>query len=223
MTQVILPGDTLTIEAVDQRENKHPSKETLAALAEAPQAAQPVTETCNRRYTARRTSGARPLAQIKWIVMHSTEGPSAQSAAAWFANNASQGSAHLCLDDRECYRTLDDAEIPWGAPGANYHGFHIEQAGHANWPSLIWSKTHRAELERSAYKTALHCRKFGIRPYFVTSAGLKKGQPGVTTHKQCSDAFGGTHWDPGTGWPRYPFMLRVRYHWKRLSHVPRVA
>lgn len=214
---VIQPGDHISIEAVDARENQHPSKEVLEALHDGADVVdQPITSSCARRYTAKRTSGRRPLSEIKWVVMHSTEGPSAQSAAAWFANPDSQGSAHLSLDDSECYRCLSDDQIPWGAHGANYHGFHIEQAGFARWLTLVWSSTHRRMLDRAAYKTALHCKKFNIRPYFVTSAGLREGKSGVTTHKQCSDAFGGTHWDPGAGWPRFIFMAAVRRHFKKL-------
>ena len=226
MSGIILPGDAALIEQVDRLENEHPERAVLLSLMDsavrAP-VAQPISSTCSRRYRARRSSGQRPVSVIKWIVLHSTEGDTAQGAAAWFANNDSRGSAHLCLDDRECYRTLADNQIPWGAAGANYYGFHIEQAGYARWPTLVWSTTHRQMFDRSAYKTALHCRKFGIRPYFVSAAGLRQGTPGVTTHKQCSDAFGGSHWDPGTGWPRYPYMLRVRQWYARLDHVELVG
>ena len=184
---------------------------------------QQLTAPCDTTYTAKHHSGTRPLSAIKWVVMHSTEGDSARGAAAWFANPASGGSAHLCIDDQHCFRTLRDELVPWGAPGANTNGFHIEQAGYAKWSSLIWSSKHRNTLERAAYKAALHCRKFGIPPYFVAAAALREGRPGVTTHAECTKAFGGNHTDPGSGWPRWWFMRRVRYHYKRLWHVPRVA
>jgi hypothetical protein len=170
---------------------------------------------CATTYKARHYSDTRSLAAIKWIVMHSTEGDTALGAAAWFANPKSGGSAHLCIDNDHCFRTLRDDQIPWGAPGANTNGFHIEQAGYARWTTL-WRSAHRALLERAAYKTAFHCKKFGIPPYFVKAAALKAGKAGITTHAECTKAFGGSHTDPGAGWPRLYFMRRVRYHHKRL-------
>jgi hypothetical protein len=160
------------------------------------------------------TSGRRPRSDVRWIVLHDEESASAFAAAAWFANRASQGSAHLCVDDGICYRTLDDDQIPWAAPGANEHGFHIEQAGFARWSAAIWRR-HLRTLERAAYKTALHCRSFGIPPRFVGANGLRGGFRGVTTHAECSKAFGGTHTDPGRLWPRRLFMSLVRrYHFR---------
>jgi hypothetical protein len=147
--------------------------------------------------------------------MHSTEGDSALGAAAWFANPASGGSAHLVVDNKHCFRTLLDTDIPWGAPGANTKGFHIEQAGYARWTTL-WLRSHRALLERASFKAAYHCKKFGIPPNFVTALGLRGGLSGITTHMECTKAFGGNHTDPGPGWPRAYFMRRVRYHYKRL-------
>jgi hypothetical protein len=175
-----------------------------------------VTSVCDTTYTARRNSGRRPLSAIKWIVMHDTEGGTAEQIARYFASSAAQGSAHLVVDDTSCYRCLDNDQVPWAAPGANTAGFHIEQCGYARWTSIIWSSKHRATLERAAYKTALHCRRFGIPPYFVEAADLNMGKRGVTTHAECTKAFGGSHTDPGPGWPRWWFMRRVRAYYKNL-------
>lgn len=166
-------------------------------------------------YPAIRQSGKRTLSEIKWIVLHSEEASSAKAAAGWFQNSSAQGSAHLCLDDKTCYRSLPNSAIPWGASGANRNGFHIEQAGFARWGEQSWL-AHLWTLRRAAYKTAYHCRKFGIPPVFVRAPGLKAGKPGITTHYECSQAFGGTHWDPGPGWPRKRFMALVRYYHARL-------
>jgi hypothetical protein len=206
------------IAEVDAIENDHPSKAVLEAYSTEKVLSQGLTANCSNRYTATKSSGNRPLSEIKWVVMHSTEGGTAQGAAAWFANPRSQGSAHLCVDDNICYKTLDDQKIPWGASGANYHGYHIELAGFARWTSLIWSTTHRRTLERGAYKAALRCRWYGIPRVFRTAQELNQGLAGVTTHNECSGAFGGSHWDPGFGWPRSYFMGRVRYWYARLWH-----
>jgi hypothetical protein len=229
---LIRADDLERIRAVDEIENEHADKATLlqaqrAAIAERPEALaveeQGLTANCSTRYKATKQSGTRPLSAIKWIVMHSTEGGTALGAAAWFQNPDSQGSAHVCLDDRICYRTLEDNRVPWGARGANYGGWHVEQAGYARWTSLIWSSTHRRTLERAAYKAALRCRWYGIPPYFIGAKDLKAGKRGVTTHNECSKAFGGSHWDPGFGWPRLYFMNRLRHHYKLLWHEKRRA
>jgi hypothetical protein len=181
-----------------------------------------VSARCDTRYTAKHNSGKRPLSAVKLIVMHDTEGGTAESIARYFASPNSGGSAHLVVDDTACYRCLGNDVIPWAAPGANTQGFHIEQCGYAKWTTL-WMSKHRATLERAAYKAALHCRLFGIPPYFIGASELKAGRPGVTTHAECTKAFGGDHTDPGFGWPRYWFMRRVRYHHRRLGHVEQVG
>jgi hypothetical protein len=180
------------------------------------QRAQPIYAHCSRRFRAVHTSGKRNPRAIRWIVLHDEESKTAFAAAAWFANRASQGSAHLCVDDRICYRTLDNDDIPWGAPGANEHGFHIEQAGFARWSTAIW-KAHLRTLQRAAYKSAFHCRAFGIPPRFVAANGLRAGVTGITTHAECSKAFGGVHRDPGPFWPRRFFMSLVRRYYAQIG------
>jgi hypothetical protein len=72
-------------------------------------------------------------------------------------------------------------------------------------------------LRRAAYKTALHCKRFKIPVRFVDAAGLKAGKRGITTHVECSKAFGGSHWDPGPGWPKALFMGMVRAYYAQLT------
>ena len=206
------------IALVDAIENEHASKAVLERLSSERVASQGISANCSTRYTATKSSGNRNLSEIKWVVMHCTEGGTAQGAAAWFASERSQGSAHLCVDDNICYKTLEDKKIPWGARGANFHGYHIELAGFARWTSLVWSQTHRMTLERGAYKAALRCRWYGIPRVFRTASELRRGLAGITTHHECSGAFSGNHWDPGFGWPRAYFMSRLKHHYAQLWH-----
>jgi hypothetical protein len=171
--------------------------------------AAPITATCDRSFRAVRTSGTREPGNVLWIVLHDEEAASAKSAAVFFTTPAAKGSAHLCVDDSICYRTLNNEDIPWAAPGANTHGFHIEQAGFAKWSTVMWLR-HLRTLERAAYKTALHCVLFNVPPVFVFARDLEKTRPGVTTHREVTKAFGGTHSDPGPFWPRRRFMRLVR-------------
>jgi hypothetical protein len=172
----------------------------------------PIKAVCKRdHFPADKTSGFRKEEEIRWIVLHSTEGGTADSVARWFQNPDSGGSTHLVVDDDECQRCLNNNQVSWGAKGANRYGFHIEQCGFAKWVRDEWL-LHEKTLRRAAYKTALHCKKFGIPPVFRTAAGLKAGKKGITTHVECSAAFGGSHWDPGKGWPRDLFMRWVKMY-----------
>ncbi len=209
------------IREVDKIEGSHPSLATLKQMefnlreiGERSTSNTPIKANCNTRYHARRSSGRRPLSVVDLIVMHCTQGSTAQAAASWFANPDSAGSAHLCVDDNFCFRTMEDNEIPWGAPGANYHGIHIEQAGFVTYSKAIWSNTHRRTIMRAAYKAAHRCKKYGISTRFLTSNQLRQGiRDGITTHYECTKAFGGNHTDPGPNWPRFLFMALVRmYH-----------
>jgi hypothetical protein len=173
--------------------------------------ADPIKASCRKDfYPAAHSSGSRPLSSIIWIVMHSAEALSAEGVARFFQSQSSRGSAHITVDEDSCQRSLPNSAIPWGAPGANAQGFHIEQCGYARWTRAEWME-HEKTLRRAAHKTALHCKKFGIPVRFVTSAALKRNLPGITTHVEVSRAFGGSsHWDPGKGWPRESFMAYVR-------------
>ena len=78
---------------------------------------QPISARCSRRFTAVHNSGTRPLSRITHIVIHSTEGDTAAGAATWFANPASGGSAHVVVDDHQCFRTLEDRGYRLALPG----------------------------------------------------------------------------------------------------------
>jgi hypothetical protein len=215
---VISPDDTDAINEVDSKEATHPPLVRLMAIesdlirkaATPPYMYEKPGADCHRTFNAFHQSGRRPLSQISWIVMHSTEGGTARSVGSYFESTQSGGSAHIIVDDLQCYRSLDNTQIPWGARGANYHGFHIEQCGYASWKSVVWTKDHRRTLNRAAYKAAYHCVLFGIPVVFRDYKALKMGQKGITTHIECTRAFGGSHHDPGTGWPRWLFMNMVR-------------
>ena len=171
-----------------------------AEASELERPAQPIEAPCSRRYTAVRRSGTRTLSQIGLIVIHCTQSNSASSSAQWFENTGAQGSAHLVLDGVECFRTLNDDVIPWGAKGANTRGFHIEVAGWAEWSRDEWMKRSDA-LRRAAYKAAVHAVKFDVPIRWLSVAEAKAGKDGFVTHAACTKAFGGSHSDPGPNCP----------------------
>jgi hypothetical protein len=178
--------------------------------------AQPIDASCSRRYTAVRESGTRPLSQIGLIVLHCTQSHSASSSAQWFENTRAQGSAHLVLDEFECFRTLPNEVIPWGAKGANTRGFHIEITGWAEWSKDDWLSRGQV-LRRAAYKAAAHALKFGIPIRLLTAEQLKAGQKGFVTHALCTKAFGGTHTDPGRNCPTDQVIVWTKEYAEQIS------
>lgn len=182
-----------------------------AAGAAAARPVQPIDASCLREFDAFRRSGTRPLSRIRLIVIHSTEGHSARSSASWFANPESNGSAHLVVDDIECYRTLGNTVIPWGAPGANTNGFHVEHSGFAKWDRAKWM-SHEQTLRRGAFKSALHAVKFGIPLTVLNANDLRHGRAGFVTHATVTEFHPskGNHHDPGHGFPLDHFMALVR-------------
>lgn len=169
--------------------------------------AQPIKARCLRDFTALRTSGRRQLSVIRWIVIHSTEGSSARSSARWFTDSRAEGSAHLIVDDRECYRTLADEVIPWGAPGANKLGWHLELSGRAKFTRQQWLDR-RETLRRGAFKAAFHAKRFRIPIKLLSAADIRLGRKGFITHALCTKAFNtaGGHKDPGHNCPLGEFM-----------------
>ena len=172
-----------------------------------PRPVQPIEARCLREFTAHRTQGTRQLSVIRWIVIHSTEGSSARSSARWFTDPKAKGSAHLIVDDRECYRTLGDEVIPWGAPGANKLGWHLELSGRANFTPQQW-QSHRETLRRGAFKAAFHAKRFGIPIKLLSAADIRAGRRGFITHALCTKAFNteGGHTDPGRNCPLDDFI-----------------
>lgn len=228
--ELIEPGDE-RITAIDRIEAEHPTLLTLQAAVDpfsldrelmfAMRKPWPLDHPCNSTLHAYHSSGRRPLSVIDLQVVHDQESPTALAAASWFPNPNSGGSATYCSDDYECYRSLPDDLIPWGAPGANYHGLHYEQAGYARYLSRNWMRHYRT-IDRTAWKMARDARRYGLEVRWLDAHALGRGlRNGQTSHLQCTRAFGGTHTDPGRGYPRHLLMRRVRHHHEDLRHVKR--
>lgn len=172
-------------------------------------------ESCLQR-RARHDSGPRTASQIKHIVIHSTEGGSAAGVATFFATTA-QASTQLVIDDKECWRCVPDLVIPWGAPGVNTSGLHIEHCGYAKWTREEWL-AHDRTLRRSAAKAARWAKRYKIPTRWVGPLGLKLGRKGFTRHMDASKAFTpGGHTDPGEGFPKDIYMGYVKTYLKQLG------
>lgn len=168
-----------------------------------------------KRLRAAHDSGYRPASAIRLIVVHSTEGGTAASVAMFFHTTA-QASTQLAVDDHECYRCVPDDVTPWGAPGVNTSGLHIEHCGFAKWTREEWL-AHEKTLRRSAEHAARWAHHYGIPLRWVGPLGLKLRRRGFTRHMDASAAFTpGGHTDPGPGFPRDVYLSLVRQELARL-------
>lgn len=160
--------------------------------------------------------GVRDVKDIKYVVIHDTEGGgSAKNVAAWGATQRN-ASWHVVVDNNCVVRQLPDNIVAWGAPPANSEGLQCEILGFASWSKLTWFKN-QSSLKRAAWQTARWCKAHNIPARWLTDAELKRGlKKGITYHAQVSRVFGlSTHTDPGKNFPRgyFMFLVRRRLNW----------
>ena len=140
---------------------------------------------------------------ISLIVLHSTESDNIESSAAdlagvaaWFANPASQVSAHIITDaDGTSARCVADKDKAWHCAAANSASLGIEQIGHAS--QDVWSS---AQLDETARWIAKWCREHKIPCQHGAVLGSTVTRPGIVTHADLG-ADGGGHTDPGSAYP----------------------
>ena len=162
-------------------------------------------------------SGARKPKSIRLVVIHSAESTSAAGVASFFAGSA-QASTQLAADDKECWRMVPDLVIPWGAPGANSDGLHIEICGYAKWDTGQW-RGHEPMLRRSAFKVAKWCWLYEIPVRWLSDRQLANGTArGLTQHRQVSKVFKRSdHTDPGPNFPNAVFLEWVKEYLAKIE------
>lgn len=187
-----------------------------------------ISSPCNPQYRAVHNSGKRLTKDITLWVVHVGEAPTPLSIAKYFTSLDSGGSAHLAIGNQQCFRCLPNDVIPWGAVGANTNGIHAEHAGYAAWSRDKWLNDNHNLLTRSAYKCAVHCKRFGIRREFLTAEDMINGHTnGITTHHQVNlyaiaKKIPGdhSHTCPGLGFPLQHkedvYMELVHKHYQKL-------
>lgn len=124
--------------------------------------------------------------KITLIVIHDTEGGYAGSIS-WFAQSASQVSAHFVLreDGAEATQMVRLADKAWHVAAFNSEAVGIEMAGYAA------KGFAPAQLRKAARLAAYLCKRLGIPPKLSYGS-----TPGVTFHQLLGEAGGGHH-DPG--------------------------
>lgn len=134
------------------------------------------------------------------IVLHSTEGPTAEGAAGWFTNPAAQGSTHMVVGEDGCFQTLPDEINATGAGTVNPRALQIEFAGYAAWSRAQWLQR---EQTLALGRAIVHswARTYGIPLRRLSLDELRAGKAGVVTHGDVAKVFGGTRTDPGANFP----------------------
>jgi len=177
----------------------------------------PPMPTCDDSIQALHHGGTRDLSggRIRLIVLHSTEGGTARGAAGWFAADASEGSTHVVVDDEECYLTLPEDVVPWGAKGdaVNEDGLHVEMAGYAKWSRDEWLER-RKRIENAAAVVLDWAKRYDVPLVFLDADALRAAgndARGITSHREITKAYdiSGGHQDPGPDFPIDVFMELV--------------
>jgi hypothetical protein len=165
-----------------------------------------------RDYHAVHSSGHRRLEDIRHLVLHDMEvtlyKEAAEAVGRYFEMGSSGGSTHYGVDNDSIQQYLPIDEVCWGAPNANFDGVHIEQMGRADWSTSEWKRKAEGTLDRTAWLLARLSKRLSIPLTKMTDTQLRNNAKGVTTHRQVTKVLhGGTHTDPGSGYP-FDYVLR---------------
>lgn len=134
------------------------------------------------------------------IVLHSTESHDAKGirdlagiALFWFGVSWGPG-AHVGVD-AEGYSALyaDDIAVTYHVLNRNTKSLGLEQIGFARFTLPMW-RARRSQLDEVSHWLAYWSAKHDI-PLKIDV------EHGVSTHQMQSKKFGGSHWDPGFGYP----------------------
>jgi N-acetyl-anhydromuramyl-L-alanine amidase AmpD len=153
---------------------------------------------------------------VSWVVIHSAEiGESLEGAEALMrvcANNPRVASWHYAVDADSITQSVREDDIAFHAPGANQFGIGIELTGRARQTAAEWLDDFSTRtLELTAWLVADICLRRGLPVRFVGAQDLLRGQPGITTHHEVSQAWRKSdHWDPGPNFPMQYLLSRVQ-------------
>lgn len=157
-------------------------------------------------------------APLRWVVWHSTEsnevtGGAYNVAAGWFARRESQASAHIVADNGADQRYPDGIvecvkpdNTAWHARAANASGYGVEVIGRAG-QGAAWSDAYSLAAVRNACRWIKNCPQLRHIPArWLSDSDLREGESGHISHSQVSRVLGGTHTDPGVGFP-YAYVM----------------
>ncbi len=149
-------------------------------------------------YAGNYTTSDRGVGDIKYIIIHDTEG-SYSGTISWFKNSSANVSAHYLLrsSDGHIAQMVDEKDIAWHVKCFNTNAIGIEHEGYAAKPDVWYTEAMYAE---SAKLTAYLADKYNIAKTHSPSTIMAHGEA-----PDCSD-----HIDPGPGWKWDHYMDLVQ-------------
>jgi hypothetical protein len=141
-------------------------------------------------------------ATVRLIVLHTAEGArTIEDLGAFFKSSSAGVSSHVGIDDKDGVvgEYVKRGNKAWTAANANPVAVQAELCAFAAWTKAEWSK-HPNMLENAGRWVAEEAAKFGL-PITKLSASAAQGSGrGVCQHDDLG-AWGGGHWDCGSGFP----------------------
>jgi len=149
-------------------------------------------------YSGNYGASTRGVGDVKYIVIHDTEG-SYSGSVAWFKDPNANVSAHYILrsSDGHVAQMVDEKDVAWHDKCFNSQSVGIEHEGYSAKPDLWYTE---AMYMASAKVTAYLADKYNIAKTHSPSTIMGHGEA-----PDCSD-----HSDPGPGWKWDHYMELVQ-------------
>jgi len=151
-----------------------------------------------------------------WFCVHCTDTSYAHNypanLGAYWKRSPVQVSVHFAVSDTQTYQFVDMNDTAFQARNpTNLRAVGVEIVGKAAWSRNEWL-AHKPMLRRAAKLCAevtLACG-FKTDPALLSVQALKARNSGLTCHRDVTNAFQGTHTDPGSNFPWDFFLLELR-------------
>ena len=162
------------------------------------------------KITAAHYSKGRGGHKPRLIVIHTMETPEsvgrAKQVSTWFAGHtAPQASAHYCVDDKQIYQCVDEANTAWAVDDfdLNQQSISIELAGSASQTPAQWADVYSSNQMVLVAALVADIAKRNAIPLVRVSGGDILTKSGICGHVDITMAkhIQGGHSDPGKNYP----------------------
>lgn len=150
-------------------------------------------------------------AAVRLIVLHTAEGATTiEELGSFFASPSAEVSSHTGIDDTPGVvgEYVKRGGKAWTAGSANPVAVQTELCAFAKWSVAEWDR-HPAMLETCARWIAEEAAAFDIPIVKLTAAQAQGAGRGVCQHNDLG-AWGGGHWDCGSGFPIGDVLARAK-------------
>lgn len=146
------------------------------------------------------------------IVVHCTANTASAGGEAGYARRREDKvSSHYYVDDESLVQSLNTDLVAWhaGNDEGNTRGISYEFTGLATWSRSTWLAD-SDDIHLAARQMARDAAHWDIPVRWLTVDQLRAGWAGLTTHDDVRRAWGGTHTDPGPGFPKDVLLAEVK-------------